>query len=141
MIVAPFKREHLDILELQQAQAWIRPMFNTKEYRDAIEGSGPCFTGFHDGEVLGCAGIVHVWEGRAYAWALMSAIAGRHFISVFRAISRFLELQSIKRIEAVVQSDFEQGHRMIKMLGFSFEGELKAYLPNGADCAIYGRVS
>lgn len=140
MLIVPFKQEHLDALALQESQAWVRSMFPSKEYRVAIQKAGPCFTGIHDGKVLCCAGLAHVWEGRAQAWALMSCFAGMNFIGIFRGIKRFLDMQHYRRLEAVVDVGFEPGHRLMKMLGFKAEGVLSAYLPNGADCMMYGRV-
>jgi RimJ/RimL family protein N-acetyltransferase len=83
---------------------------------------------------------VNMWDNRAQAWALIAAGAGRHFVRMFRAMKSFLELQDIRRIEATVDARFEQGHRMMRMLGFEYEGLMRAYLPDGRDCALYGRV-
>lgn len=139
MHVVPFQPAHLRALVLQNAQAWMQPMLDG-DYGDALVRSGPCFTLEDEGEVIACSGVVNMWENRAQAWALISQGAGQHFVRIFRAMRSFLELQDTRRIEATVDANFEQGHRMIRMLGFRHEGLMRSYLPDGRDCDLYARV-
>jgi hypothetical protein len=140
MVIMPFEENHLKALRLQQSQAWLGQTIVESTYgRDLLAG-GPCFSAVLDNEVLCCAGLVHIWEGRAQAWSLFSANAGRRFVSIFRAIASFLSIQDVRRIEALVAVDFDQGHRMIEMLDFKREGTLIKYFPHGGDCVMYGRV-
>lgn len=139
MQIVSFKPEHLESLVLQDAQSWMQPMLDA-DYGTALSNAGLGFTLEHDGTVIACAGIVNMWENRAQAWALMSADSGRHFVRIFRAMSSFLDLQDTRRIEATVDANFVQGHRMIRMLGFQLEGLMRAYLPDGRDVCLYGRV-
>lgn len=95
-----------------------------------------------DGRVVACAGVIQQgWPGRAEAWAFFDPNIGKHFISVHRAVNRFFEATEIRRIEAVVDRDFEAGHRWIKMLGFQLEAEkLRKYTVDGRDVSLYSRV-
>lgn len=140
MILVPFKPEHLRMLVLQDAQAWMQPMIEEADYADALVAAGPCWT-LTDGETVAmCAGLVRMWETRAQAWSLMSAHAGRRMIRVVRIMKGLIDLQAERRIEAVVDEEFEQGHRLIRMLGFVKEGVMRAYLPDGGSVAMYARV-
>lgn len=141
MHIIPFEPVHLRSLVLQEAQAWMSPMLKD-DYGKYLKDAGPCFTAEVDNRILVCSGLVNIWENRAQAWALMSADAGQHFVRIFRAIRSFLELQDTRRIEATVDADFEQGHRLMRMLGFQLETPepMRAYLPDGRDCCLYGMV-
>jgi hypothetical protein len=141
MHIIPFEPSHLRGLILQESQAWMSPMLK-QDYGAYLKNSGPCFTAAHEDRVLVCSGLVNVWENRAIAWALMSADAGRSFVRIFRAIRSFLDLQDIRRIEATVDANFDQGHRLMRMLGFTLETPepMRSYLPDGRDCHLYARV-
>lgn len=139
MHVIPFEPFHLRALVLQESQSWMGPMLK-EDYGEALVKSGPCFTLEDSGRVIICAGLVNMWENRAQAWALISGDAGKNFTRIFRAMRSFIELQETKRIEATVDANFEQGHRLMKMLNFQYEGIMRAYLPDGRDVAMYGRV-
>lgn len=140
MHIVPFQPMHLRALVLQEAQAWMGPMLKD-DYGKTLMKAGPAFTlAEADGSVIVCSGLVHMWENRAQAWALISADAGRYFVRIFRAMSSFLEIQDTRRIEATVDANFLQGHRLMRLLGFELEGMMRAYLPDGRDCSLYGRV-
>ena len=76
------------------------------------------------------------------AWAYISnAAAKERFLSVHRAVSRFLDMCYLQRIEMTVDCEFEEGHRWARMLGFNMEAErMVAYRPDGGDCSLYARV-
>lgn len=138
-MIVRFRPEHLQSLILQDAQAWMRPMM-LDGYGEQLLEEGPCYSMVSDAQVIACAGLTHIWEGRALAWSLLSASAGAHMVRLVKVIRRFLDAQDIRRIEATVNSDFQQGHRMAEMLGFTAEGVMRGYLPDGRDCHRYARV-
>ena len=74
------------------------------------------------------------------AWMLIGEDAGPHFFTIVRAVAGYLQAAPWRRIEAAVASDFRQGHRLIKMLGFEFEGRMRAFSPDGVDHDLYARV-
>tara|TARA_R110000803_G_scaffold14586_3_gene40481 strand:+ start:6595 stop:7023 length:429 start_codon:yes stop_codon:yes gene_type:complete len=141
MNVIPFKAEHLFGVDLQDSQAYLSNWVS-HEQAAALEGTAWAYTGVIGNSIAGCAGVLPMWQGRGVAWAYISKIAARqHFISVHKSVSRFLEACYIQRIEMTVDCDFEQGHRWAEMLGFTMEAErMRAYRPDGGDCALYARV-
>lgn len=139
MDVIPFEPEHMETIMLQPAQQRFFTYFN-KEYAKDLKISGPCFTGIKDGRVLGCAGLVKQWENRAIAWSLLSGDIGNDFISIHKAVVRFLNLSEYNRIEAFVDANFQQGHRWIEMLGFKCEGYMEQFNPDGGDAMLYARL-
>lgn len=140
MHIVPFEPGHLRSLVLQDAQTWMSSVLMDEHYGISLKNSGPCFTLENNGDVIACAGLVHMWENRDQAWALISRDAGKNFVRMFRAMQSFLDLQDTRRIEATVDAKFLQGHRLMRMLGFEYEGLMRAYLSDGRDCALYARL-
>lgn len=92
---------------------------------------------------IACAvgGISKIWEKRFIAWMLFATEKPAHFLMVHKAVARFLDSQTDGRIEALVDADFPQGHRWIKMLGFKKESErMRKFYPDGTDAYLYAKV-
>jgi len=141
MNVVKFEAHHLHSVDLQDGQAYLSSWI-TPAMADALEETDWAYTLIDGGSVLGCAGVVPMWQGRGTAWAYLSRrAAGAAFIHVHRAVVRFLEACYLQRIEMTVDCDFEQGHRWARLLGFTMEAKtMRAYRPDGGDCSLYSRV-
>lgn len=142
MIVTAFRPVHLARLRLQPAQAALSAEFLKPGYTDMLRAGGPCFTGMVDGQVIACAGVAEVWQGRALAWALVGEAAGRNMVALHRAVAGFLMQAPYRRIEATVDAGFDAAHRWIKLLGFQCETPdgMRQYNPNGGDAFLYSRT-
>tara|TARA_R110000803_G_scaffold58798_5_gene117050 strand:+ start:182 stop:601 length:420 start_codon:yes stop_codon:yes gene_type:complete len=138
MIFVPFEAGHLHQLKLQPAQAYLSSAVTEEEL--GLE-QHPSHTAMRGSEVLGCAGVIEQWEGRGTAWALIGETGPKDFITIHRAVKRFLDVCYFKRIELTVDCDFPAGHRWAKMLGFDMECErMVAYGPKEKDASLYSRV-
>ena len=138
MQIVPLKQEHLDKVRMQGGQEYASQLL-TPEAKAALEG-GMSFSVIDGDEVLGCGGVVEYWDGRAAVWALLSGNCGRRFTAIHRAVATFFDLKRYRRLEATTATEFEAGHRWLKMLGFKMETErMRGYLPNGADASMYVR--
>ena len=139
MNIVSFKAEHLKQLSLQQAQAYLSDWV-TPEQGAALENY-PSYTAVVNGIPICSAGIIPQWQGRALAWAFIADTGPQQFIGIHKAIKRFLDDCYIQRVEMTVDCDFPAGHRWAKMLGFKKEADcMKAYSPDGRDCALYARI-
>src|SRR5262245_31221646 len=87
--IVPFKAWHLEWLNLQQSQAFLSPLL-TRQYGQALEAAGWCFSAFAGKNVIACAGVVWFWEGRAQVWSLMSDEMPKYRKSVHKAVKHFL---------------------------------------------------
>lgn len=135
-----FKAEHIAELLKQEAFDYLRPHLTDAALR-SWENSSHAMTGFVDGAIVFCAGVRLYWPGRGESWAFLAPDCKSSMVAITRAVRRFLDVCPIRRIEASVECGFEQGHRWVKALGFQLEAErLRAFLPNGRDCALYARV-
>lgn len=139
MLIVPFEPWHMTAICLQPSQRWMGPII-TEKHAEAMKHSGPAYSLVDGAEVIACSGIMHMWENRAQVWALISERSGRCFVRIYRAMDKFLKMQDVRRIEATVDAGFIEGHRMLRMLGFVYEGKMRAYLPTGADSYLYARV-
>lgn len=140
MHLIPYRHYHISSVELQSAQLDMTEII-TPEYGRALEQAGPAYTIIDGKDILLCAGLAELWATRAQAWSLISRHAtGRKFYFIHRAVEKFLNEQPYLRVEMTVDSDFVNGHRWARLLGFEFEGHMKKYTPNGKDCDLYARV-
>lgn len=100
--------------------------------------AGPCWTAAQDGQVLACAGLVLHWPGRAGAWCLIGADFPRAswlwlHRQVREGLARSTDDLGLRRIEAEARSQWPQGARWLRMLGFTREGTMSAFGPDGSD--------
>lgn len=137
--VLPFQAEHFERLHLQPAQGYLSSWLTPEQ--GAILEQSHAFTALVGDTVIGCAGIIPAWRGRALAWSFLAWNIGPHFLSVHRAVARHLDESGYRRIEISVDCDFSEGHRWARLLGFEMEAErMRGYRPDGGDCALYARV-
>lgn len=142
MIIRRFKALDLARIQLQDAQAYFSGEVASPDYARMLEQSGQAFTAVDGDEVLCVSGCAEVWPGRALAWAFLSPAAGRHMLTLSRAVAGFLAQAQYRRIEAIVDDGFEAGHRWMRLLGFRCETPdgMPGYLPDGRKTFLYARV-
>lgn len=136
MDLVPFHVNHIDLIDIQPMQR--------EEVRPGLSAPfGWAFTGIVDGLPVACGGLIDIWPGRAYAWALIGRDAGPWFVSIHRAVLDALRRSNCKRIEMAVDADFEEGKRWARLLGFRCETPepMPAFLPTGRPAYLYARVS
>lgn len=139
MTVEAFRREHLEALTLQPAQAaWMGVV--TPEQARILEENGESWSLFLDGRIVGCGGTLDLGGGRAEAWALLDHHARTGMLAATRAVRRFFDVSPYRRIEAVTKASFEPGAKWAKMLGFCFEGSMAAYCDDGSDALRWALV-
>lgn len=132
--VVTFDLAHVAALDVQDAQR--------VDAHDLSGQYGMAFTALSDGQPIACAGVLEVWAGRGYAWALLGKECGRHFLAIHRAVNRGLVLSGLRRIEMAVDAEFLPGCRWAHLLGFRLEtpDPMRAFLPNGRSAYLYARV-
>lgn len=138
--IARMKPEHLVGFRLQGRQVMRSDNLMDPSYVASLVESGHAYTMLVDERAVAFGGCLELWKDRAFMWSLIGEDAGPHLRFFMRATEGFLKSAPWRRIEAAVASDFEQGHRMIKMLGFEFEGRMRAFSPEGDDHDLYARV-
>ena len=137
--IVDFQPEHLLRLKIQERQTEVE---QSLEYGKALMSAGPAWTGLDGERVVFCAGKAEQWAGRYVLWAILAKEAKRHMLQITRAVKRgMLLLEDGARFEAIVQSDFEQGHRWASMVGMRWHHHEERFLPDGTDADIYVRFT
>jgi|TARA_R110000803_G_scaffold49990_4_gene103893 hypothetical protein len=137
--VVPFKAAHLGAIRLQAAQMYLSEWVSN-EQGEALE-QAPSYTALEDGVPICAAGVIPIWTGRAMAWSFISDVGPTNFLKCHRAVKRFLDGCFVQRIEMTVDCNHPEAHRWARLLGFTMEAKrMKAYAPDGHDCALYSRV-
>lgn len=141
MDIVPFQVEHLKRINLQSSQmdAFTRLGDAEEAYLNASQYA---FTALDGDEVVACAGIVDIWQGRGQAWALMSNSIGVRFVKVHRAVKRALDLYEHRRVEMIVDADFAEGLKWAELLGFKCETPdgMPGYYNDGRLYKLFARV-
>lgn len=86
--------------------------------------------------------IFWLWDlgaGRYNVGSVLSANCGPYFPEMKTLIEKLFDFYKATRYEATVKTSFENGHRMLKLLGFTREGTMKKFY-NGIDFDLYARV-
>ena len=141
MKIIPFETDHLDqMADFGNQENLIRPMID-QIHEARYEDRGPAFSACVDGRVVGCAGLVEMTQYRAYTWAIISKQDfAQRFVSIHRAVKRFLDEQTYKRIDAQVAFDDTDGHRWMSLLGFRREVFCRSwFMPDGSAISEYVR--
>lgn len=139
MLVVPFHRDHLKTLNLQLAQREALPLLTDVIVNELERGQS--FTALINGVPLICCGVHSDGMGRGVLWALVSQDMGRHMVQITKLCRQFFDNAGYRRLETVVDYDFEAGHRWMKLLGFTKEAErMRSYYPTGRDCSLYAKI-
>ncbi len=141
MTLTPFTIEHA--LEIQIKGRF--PYLGNDPYKYAKElyekSQGTSFSAMENGEVLGCAGITHLWPGVGEAWSMFSSEIRTKPFFLHRAVKNGLDnlgtLFGYHRIELFVAAEFEVGQRWARVLGFELEGIRRKYTPDKKDIVVF----
>ena len=131
----PFKAEHFRMLEIQPRQA----EEVTDEVLKAVEEFSYARTYMENGKPIAIAGLFQETPWRAKAWAYLSPGMEKTMVPVFGGFRREILATSYRRVEMDVDTDFEQGHRMARLLGFTRECD-RPHHGNGKTTTLYSLV-
>ena len=140
IIVEQLTVAHAKAMKIQEAQVSVGPLIECDDYISSLIAAGPAYAMVKDGETIIMAGVSIFWKGRAFGWATVSRQAGPYMRRITAEVRKFLESSDIKRIETAVDCRFDAGHRWADLLGFTYEGTMKAWGPQGNDFDMYARV-
>ncbi len=112
---------------------------------ESMEGQPHSFSWFRDDLLLGVSSVSLIWPGRAQVNLLLSENVHRiDMLFLTRQLRSYLDVlqadRNYQRCECSVLEEFKQGHRWIKMLGFTSEGLMRSYDVSGRDHRLYARI-
>jgi len=142
----PFKPDHLVGLNLQPVQAYFQTSLLDPEYGKYLSVPGLSWSGEIDGAVVGSAGVIQRWPGRAKVWALFGqSIPLKAWVPITRFVEKVLSDAhgaGVRRLEAVVDPHHAAGVRWAERLGFICETPwgMDGYGADGKNYLLFARV-
>jgi len=138
--VVKFKKEHLKNLDEHVFGISVKENMSEAMLK-ILEKREHCYSILKGETVLGCVGVTEFWQDRAEVWAILKKDMGMDFIEVNSACKKLVAGLPMKRLEAVVNADFEAGIRWMRALGFRLESaRMKNYGRDGKDCMLFAKV-
>ena len=94
-----------------------------------------------NGKVLCVFWITDLGGGRSMVSSLISQDCGRFMYGMKLAFNKYIaeNYPNVVRFESTVKTDFDNAHRMIKLLGFIREGTMRKFY-NNENYDLYARV-
>lgn len=138
----PFRPLHIRRLVDIQGEQAEEAVFAIEMGEAAALAQHTSWTGWIGADVVGCAGIVPIWQGRSFVWALLGKGCAPHMLAITRLVREQLDAHENRRIEATVLHGFEAGERWARMLGFKRETPdgMQFYDPMGRTLSLYSRI-
>lgn len=144
--IVPFEPQHLEQLQFRDFEA--RELALLGDWRPRAEfyrRAGPAWTGFYNGQIIGCCGLLLLWPGVAEAWLVTGELCNQYRLSFHRAVKRGLAQVcrdlGLWRLQAAVHKEHYVSRLWVERLGFAFEGFMPRYGPDGADYVRFGRLT
>lgn len=129
-----FKLEHLWQFEPSERNGRAKQ----QQFGHLLAQHSAAFTAVDAEGVIGCGGLLPIYPHRALAWTSVSRRASAIFF--VRFLREYLDRQTVRRVETVVDVDDKLCHKWVTLLGFVPEGPpLQYYNADGSDAQMYVR--
>ena len=138
--IVQFEPAHLTALKLQATQASASSLLTLEHGQKIAACTGIARSAMLGGEPIACAGLIELWQGRAYAWAYIGEQARGHWHTVHRAVRDVVRGARWARVEMAVEVRDPGAKRWAAPLGFDFEGVARKWTTDGRDVEIWARV-
>jgi hypothetical protein len=105
--------------------------------------SGEGYTFLVNDEVYACAGVIPLWFGLGEGWSLLSRRCTKLPLALCKAFkNKIKELcEPYRRVQITVEEDFEKAVNFAKFLGFTCEGRMLYYSPDGKTHLRFARYN
>jgi hypothetical protein len=132
--IVPFKAEHYTALF--DKYYVMRHGLDPNAVGRVFEEMGPAFSGFYQGKLLACGGVVIPWTGLGEAWCavsrdihLLGAMAT--FVRMEQIFKSIISENHLRRVHADVDAGNRQSMKFVEHLGFKPEFKMYQFGPNG----------
>jgi len=132
--IVPFKAEHY--VALYDKYYVMRQGLDPNAVGRTFEEMGPAFSGFYQGKLMACGGVLIPWSGLGEAWCTVS-----RDILLFGAMATFIKMQQVfkgiisenhlRRVQADVDDWNKQSKKFVEHLGFHPEFAMPKFGPHG----------
>lgn len=137
--VVPYNPSHFDEIALQDQQMYLRLKEHSFIRQSLVDMNA--LTGLHDKKPVAIAGIYRQHGKKGICYCLFSDDCKKTMNTLVRIMRRVIESSEFDRVEMTVDCDFEQGHRLAKILGFEVEcPRMRKSNIVGGDETLYVRI-
>lgn len=145
MILVPYQPHHIDLLELRDHDIGsLTCIGNSVESLKLLHKYGPAYTGIHNGEIVGIAGVVLFWKRVGEVWLVGSNKLTECKLSFHKSVIRGLSMVAsglgMHRMQGIVPIKYPNNIKWLEKIGFEYEGMLEKYGVDGSDCVIMKRI-
>lgn len=136
----PCKQAHLGLIRPQPYDRDLLTSYMHPGFKQLLDESFGMSV-WVGGKPVAAGGIIHLHGNCAMAWAMLGADAGPYMLNITRAVRKGLDTCGYPRVEIRVISDFEEGHRWAKLMGFKVEApRMECSGVRGDDETLYARI-
>lgn len=137
----PLKQAHLRYILPQEGSAFDAVFYNNPATTELIEGN-PGLSAWANHRCIAGFGLIDMGiPGRYLAWAHISRNAGPYLLKIVRKLRWLLDTYQYHRVEMHVACDFENGHKLAKLAGFTLEApRMRKSGMRLEDQSLYARV-
>lgn len=118
--VVDFRRSHMEKLIEQDNVAHLGKLMGDEHYT-SLENDHNSKTILIGGKPILVGGLIMHSADKGEAWAILDENCKRYFVVIHNLVRKFLKLNPLPRIEAIVEIGFGPGHRWMDLLGFKLE--------------------
>lgn len=118
-----------------------------KNYANLTVPEKNCYTVIFQDVIVGVCGITVLWEGVGEVWLMLTADCrkkGFFGVIALAAIKTKMEEMTfgLKRVQAIIRTDFPEAIKMIEFLGFVNETPegMESYFPDGGNAYLYAKI-
>ena len=137
VVIVPFIREHAQRFSASQPDL---EGFDRNELKERIINQstvGQGITVLHRNKVIGIFGSTPIWQGLEEAWFLVDEAVRRYGIAMTKVAKKFILLKfqedSLNRLQITVRCTDVRAYKWAKCLGFSDDGVMRRFGPDGSD--------
>ena len=136
--------EDLRELNYRAEQLGFKNHVEFEKHATKMVTEGPCYSGFLDGKLVGCAGVCLFWPGVGEAWVAFAPEVlnlrkeAYHYVGDY--LQRIMDEHNLRRVQATANTQWTLAIKYLENLGFKREGILRKYDPFGNDHYMYALI-
>ena len=117
----------------------------TGDHGENFAAYGPAFTMLDDDKPVMAAGVYIPWPGIGEAWMHLSPWFYSHVKTAYRETREILHSiivnKKLRRVQCPIHAGMEKNMNFVEHLGFTIEGIMHRWGPEGADYLMYAVVA
>jgi RimJ/RimL family protein N-acetyltransferase len=137
VVIVPFIKEHLTNFTTEQPDVKGHDPEAFKSHILSQAQAGIAISVIQNGKTLGIFGSAKIWNGLEEAWFLVDEVVRRYGISMTKVAKVFISEKfaedSLNRMQITVRCDDVRAYKWAKCLGFSDDGVMRRFGPDGSD--------